>query len=146
MARPRYKLPPTPVARPRSEYIAAAATANPTALATLFIPADFEALTYVPTTPSSVLVPATTDAHHSHAMLLALTMALANAPVLTAPSSVQPRQINRSSPVIHSTRPATPHSVPHKVTPSTSAYAHATPVMVEYARPNPLLRNDYLAD
>ena len=146
VVRPRSKLPPTPVARPRSEYTAAAATANSTALATLFGPADLKALAYGPPTPSSVLSPATTDAHHGHAMTLYLTTELANVPASAAPISVQPRQLNRPSHVIHSTRPATPHSGPRKVMPETSVYAHATLVVVEYAYPEPLLRNDYLAD
>ena len=39
-----YDLPPTPVAWQRSDYAAAAATANLTALSTLFGPEDFKAL------------------------------------------------------------------------------------------------------
>ena len=148
MARPRYDLPPTPVARPSSECTSAAATAtaNPTSSATLLGPEDLEALAYGPTTPSSVLAPATRDAHHGHAMPLALTTTRANAPALAAPSSVQPRQLNHPYLVIHSTLPATPHSGPRKVTVATSAYEHATPIVLEYARPKPLLHNDYLAD
>ena len=121
--------------RPRSEYTVAAATANPTASATLFSPADLAALAYGPPTTTFVLTPETTDAHHSHAIPLALTTALANAPTSAAPSSVQPRQLNRPSHIIHSTRPATPHSGPRKVTSETSVYAHSNPVFVEYARP-----------
>ena len=113
------------MAWPRSDYAAAAATANPTASATLFSPADLEALTYETPTPSSVLAPATTGAHRGLAMPLAITMALANAPDLAAPSSFQPRQLEPARDA-----PLQP----------TSAYAHATPVIVEYARPEPLLR------
>ena len=137
-----YNLPPTPVTWPCSDY----ATTNPTALATLFDPADLEAFAYSPPTPSSVLTPALTGAHHGHATPMALTTALTNAPALAAPNSVHPRQLDLPSHVIHSTQPATPHSVPCEVTPGTSMYTHATPVIVEYACPKPLLRNDYLAD
>ena len=91
------------MARPRSEYAGAAATANPTASATLFGPADLEEIAYSPPTPSSVLAPATTGAHHGHATALALTTALANSPASAAPSSVQLRQLNRPSHFIHST-------------------------------------------
>ena len=108
VARPRYDLQPTPVTRPRSEYTAAAATANPTALATLFVPQDLEAFAYIPLTPSSVLAPATTDAHHEHAMPLDLTTTMANSPALATLSSVQPRQINCPYHVIRSTRPRCP--------------------------------------
>ena len=141
-----YNLPPTPMAWPRLDYAAAAATANPTASATIFGPADLEAFAYSPPTPSFVLAPMTTGARHGCAMPLALTTALANAPASAAPRSVQPRQLDRPSHVIHSTRPVTPHSSPREVTPATSVYARATPAVVEYARPKPLLRNNYLAD
>ena len=141
-----YDLPHMPVTRPRQEYAATAATDNPTASATLFRPADLEALTYGPPVPSYVLAPTTTGAHHGYTMPLALTTALTNAPALAAPRSVQPRQLNRPSHVIHITWPETPHYGPHKFTPVTSAYAHATPIVVKYARPKLLLYNDYLTD
>ena len=137
-----YNLLPMPGAWPRSDYAAVAATAA----ATLFGPADLEALAYCLPMTSSVLAPATTDSHHCHAIPLALTTALANAPASAAPSSVQPRHLNRPSHVIHSTRPTTTHSGQREVTPETSAYAHTTPIVVEYTRSKPLLRNNYLAD
>ena len=141
-----YNLPPTPVARLRSEYAAATPITNATDLATLFVPADLEALAYGNPTPSSVLAPVTTSAHHGHATPLDITTELSNAPASAVPSSVQPRQLNRLSHMIHSTRPATSHSGPHEVMPATFAYAHVTPVVVEYPRPETLLRKDYLAD
>ena len=100
------------------------------ASATLFGPADLEALAYGPPMPSSMLAPAATDAHHGHAIQLSLTTALANAPASASLSSVQLSHINRPSHVIHSTLPATPHSGPREVTPETSEYAHANPVIV----------------
>ena len=96
--------------------------------------------------PSSVLAPATTGAHHGHATPLALTTDMADAPALAAPSLVQPRHLGRLSHVIHGTWPATPHYGPREVTPATSVYAHATLAVMKYARPEPLLHNDYLED
>ena len=93
-----------------------------------------------------MLAPSKTDVHHVHAIPLALIMDLANSPASAVPSLVQPRQLNSPSHVIHSTRPAMPHSGPPHVMPATSAYAHATPVVLEYTHPKTLLCNDYPED
>ena len=97
-------------------------------------------------TPSSVLSPTTTGAHHGHTTPLDLTTATTNEPSSAAPSSVQLRQFDRPSHVIHSTRPAMPQYGLHAITLATSAYAHTIPIVVEYACPEPLLCNNYLTD
>ena len=92
-----------------------------------------------------MMAAAITGAHHGHIMLLALTTALANAPTSAAPSLVQPKHLNCPSHVIHITQPATPHYIPHEVTPTRSAYAHTTPCC-GVRPPEPLLHKKYLAE